>query len=295
MDTPSIPVRTVTAQPPGWGARLAAAARFPALVARHRDLLAAFVRRDVQARFQGSVLGRLWPLLQPGLLFGLYYLVFVSILKFRFDEAGLKGAQVPLWLFLGVILWGAFATTIQRATVSIVDNGNLVKMATFPSELLPLSIALAEGAVFGLAFAVYAALHVALGLPVPASALLLPLLLPGLLAFALGVSLFTAAAHVFVRDTANLVSLGLTFWMFLTPVFWPAANLAKGLPPTFSAVLRENPMYHAVEGARALVGLYGEAPLPWGSIVALLAEGGVALLLGYSYFLGARQRFVDEI
>ncbi|MGH7151523.1 MAG: ABC transporter permease [Planctomycetota bacterium] len=298
METASIPIRTLRSQPPGWGSRLSQAVRLPSVAARHRSLLGAFVRRDIQSRFQGSVLGRLWPLLHPALLFGLYYLVFVSIIRMNHEAAGLTGAQVPLWLFLGVILWGAFAATVQRSTGVIVDNGNLVKMSAFPSELLPLSVCLAEGVVFALGFGIYAAAHLALGLALPAKILLLPALLAGLLAFALGLALLTSAAYVFVRDTANLVAVFLLFWMFLTPIFWPT-HLLDGLPPALAGALRNNPMFHGIEAARNLCGLYDASklppPVPWGSIGVVLGCGALALLLGYAAFLGARRRFVDEI
>ncbi len=298
METASLPIRTVRAEPPGWGSRLAEAVALPSVAARHRALLGAFVRRDIQSRFQGSILGRLWPLLHSALLFGLYYLVFASIIPMRYEPLGLQGARLPPWLFLGVILWGAFAATVQRSTGVIVDNGNLVKMSAFPSELLPLSVSLAEGVVFGLGFGIYAAAHLALGLPVPAKVLLLPLLLAGLYAFALGLSFLASAAYVFVRDTTNLVGVLLLFWMFLTPIFWPY-YLLDGLPPAPAAALRNNPMLHAIEGARNLCGLYDTAalppPLPWGSIGIVLGSGALVLLLGYATFLGARRRFVDEI
>ncbi|MCI0588472.1 MAG: ABC transporter permease [Planctomycetes bacterium] len=298
METASLPIRTVRAEPPGWGSRLAQAVALPSVAARHRALLGAFVRRDIQSRFQGSILGRLWPLLHPAFLFGLYYLVFVSIIPMRFEAAGLTGNQTPPWLFLGVVLWGAFAATVQRSTAVIVDNGNLVKMAAFPSELLPLSVSLAEGVVFALGFGIYAAAHLALGLAVPAKVLLLPVLLAGLYAFSLGLAFLASAAYVFVRDTANLVSVLLLFWMFLTPIFW-LSYLIDGVPPTLAAILRNNPMFHVIEGARNLCGLYDAAPLPpplpWGSIGLVLGSGALVLLLGYAAFLGARRRFVDEI
>src|SRR5262245_7172916 len=298
METASLPVRTVRAEPPGWGSRLAQAVRLPFVAARHGALLGSFVRRDIQSRFQGSVLGRVWPLLHSALLFGLYYLVFGSIIPMRYAEAGLPDSNIPPWLFLGVILWGAFAATVQRSTGVVVDNGNLVKMSAFPSELLPLAVALAEGVVFSLGFGVYAAAHLGLGLAVPAKVLLLPVHLAGLLAFALGLSFFVSAAYVFVRDTANLVAVFLLFWMFLTPIFYPFTLLDR-LHPSLAAALRNNPMFHAIEGTRILCGLYDAPahplPVPWGSIGFLWAAGLLVLLLGYAAFLGARRRFVDEI
>jgi ABC-type polysaccharide/polyol phosphate export permease len=105
---------------------------------------------------------------------------------------------------------------------------------------------------------------------------------------------------VFVRDTTNLVPVLLVLWMFLTPVFWPPALLEKGLAPGFATLLRINPMYHVLEGARGLCGLYDRPglpspPLPLASLGIVLGCGLVTLLLGYAYFLGARRRFVDEI
>ncbi|HKB15506.1 MAG TPA: hypothetical protein VKF62_05540, partial [Planctomycetota bacterium] len=90
----------------------------------------------------------------------------------------------------------------------------------------------------------------------------------------------------------------LLFWMFLTPIFYPFTLLDR-LHPSLAAVLRNNPMFHAIEGTRILCGLYDAPahplPVPWGSIGFLWAPGLLVLLLGYTTFLGARRRFVDEI
>jgi lipopolysaccharide transport system permease protein len=284
------------ARTPGALRNLGASLSFPAVVGRHRELLFAFVRRDLASRFQGSVLGVAWPLLQPLLLFALFYFVFGKVLRVRYEGVGLpepvfSDAFFGVWLFLGVLLWNAFSQTIGRSVTCLLEQGHLLKKAAFPSELLPFSIALAEGVVLLVGLAVLLVAVLALGLPLRLEALLFPLVLLGLLSFVVGISLAVCAFHVFVRDTANFVSVGLLFWMFLTPVFWQPEHVEAYAPWPML-----NPMYHALGAARdlLLLPLGPDRPVPFASMGIVLGSGLVTFVAGYAVFLGLRPRFVDE-
>jgi len=299
MTTPSseIPVHVVRARTPGLLRRLGETFRFPALAGRHRELLGAFVRRDLASRFQGSVLGAAWPLVQPLLLFGLFYFVFAKILRMKYESARLPDPEFTntffgVWLFLGVLLWNAFAQTVGRAVTCLLEQGHLLKKAAFPSELLPFSLALAEGVVLLVGFAVFFAVMLAMGFPLHPKALLLPVLLLGTLLFVLGTAFAVAACNVFVRDTANFVAVGLLFWMFLTPVFWQPEYVAGYEPWPML-----NPMYHVLGAARDLLLFPVDAqnPVPLGAIGIVLGSGIVTFVVGYTIFLSLRPRFVDEI
>src|SRR5262249_4170271 len=91
------------------------ALRLPAVLRRYRELLSAFVRRELRARVEGSVLGRVWPVLQPALLFAIYYFIFVKILRIGFTDqlaphgdAG-KGWRSTFYLITGILPWTALA------------------------------------------------------------------------------------------------------------------------------------------------------------------------------------------
>ena len=151
----SKPADAVHARPPeageGWvtarAPQLAEAMRrlvsFPGLVYGHRDLVAISVRRDLEARFSGTVLGWAWPLVHPMFLFVVYYFIFTKLLSFKIEHLppGQESA-LGVYMFCGIMAWASIAESLTRGTGSIVDNGNLIKKLAFPSEILPLNVAL---------------------------------------------------------------------------------------------------------------------------------------------------------
>ena len=105
-------------------------------VIRHRELFGSLFRRDIRAKYRGSVLGLGWSLLHPLVLMLVYLLVF-SVL-WRVAEVG----SDDYWLFLlcGLPAWVFFATASQAASRSLLENANLIRKVRFPRQLVPLSI-----------------------------------------------------------------------------------------------------------------------------------------------------------
>ncbi|MCB9899431.1 MAG: hypothetical protein H6825_15600, partial [Planctomycetes bacterium] len=96
------------------------ALRLPQVLAKHRELLGAFVRRELRARIEGSILGRMWPIIQPVVLFAIYYLVFAQILKIGFSddlaphEPERVGWRSTFYLITGILPWTALAESLTR-------------------------------------------------------------------------------------------------------------------------------------------------------------------------------------
>src|ERR671934_951197 len=103
---------------------------------RYRELFGNLFRRDVQAKYRGSVLGIAWTLANPVLLMGVYLLVFSVLWKTPFVSTG----HYALFLLVGLAAWIFFATSVQSASRSMLDNANLIRKTRFPRQLVPLSI-----------------------------------------------------------------------------------------------------------------------------------------------------------
>jgi ABC-type polysaccharide/polyol phosphate export permease len=278
---------------------------FPALLARHRDLVSTSVRRGLEARFQGTLFGWLWPLVQPLFLFAIYYFIFTELLLQRMPELPAEQqAGLGVYMFCGMLAWSALAESLGRGTNVIVENGNLIKKLSFPSELLPLNVVLASLTMmlFSVAVFVLAACLTPIW-PAPGWALLwLPviLVLQGL--FTYGLVLASSTLQVFLRDTQQVVSLGTTVWMFLTPIFWVPEALGASVM-AYLPWIRLNPAYHLVRAWRGA--LMGDVKLPAGDAVSVAAIPGHlgllalwalgAYLLGYGFFVLAQRRFADEV
>src|SRR5256885_14693563 len=103
---------------------------------RYRGLFGSLFRRDVQAKYRGSLLGIAWTLANPSLLMAVYLLVFSVLWKPPFGSAGHYG----LFLLVGLAAWIFFSSSVQSASRSMLDNANLIRKTRFPRQLVPLSI-----------------------------------------------------------------------------------------------------------------------------------------------------------
>src|SRR5438445_1284192 len=97
-------------------------------VVRYRELLGNLFRRDLQAKYRGSALGVLWTVANPVMLMGVYLLVFSVVWKSSFAQVD----HYALFLLVGLARWTCFASAVQSATRSILDNATLLLQRRFP-------------------------------------------------------------------------------------------------------------------------------------------------------------------
>jgi lipopolysaccharide transport system permease protein len=261
----------------------------------HGPLIRQFTRRDIESRYRGSFLGMAWSLLTPLLMLAVYTFVFSTVLKGRWDRPGIEAAAesksppFALVLLCGLLVYNFFSEVIGRSPGLIVANPNLVKKVVFPLEILPLSAVLVG--VFNMVFMLLVWVAGALIFvgAIPATAILLPIiLLPTLLATA-GFAWFLASLGVFVRDTAPTVLVIVQILFFATPIMYPLDIV----PAPYDTVLRINPLTTAVENVRNVL-LWGELP-NWGMFVGSLAATSMICLLGYAFFMKSKRAFGDVL
>ena len=284
----------------------------PVIVVRHRELLWSFIWRDLKARYEGSLLGRLWPVLNPLIMCSVYYFVFAVILGMRMTAKGMEGtaesSMMGLFIISGIIPWLAFGDSLLRCTGVVLENANLVKKIAFPSQLLPV-YAVAVNTIYfflGLGIFLLARLtffyelsgndsndvtHVVQGLPDCWPMLLAIIPLQAL--FTTGIGLFLGAFNIFVRDTSQMVPLILQLWFFTTPIVYPATLIQKNLPD-YAYLMQINPIYHLMDVYRSalLIDLNGT---PWFSFWIFTGCACLVFLPGYAFFLKTRGRFADEL
>lgn len=241
------------------------------------DLLRTLVRRDLEARYKGSILGNLWPLLNQLTQLLIYTYVFSIVLKVKLNLRGLavnENLTFGLWLFAGLVPWMAFCGGLSQAAASVVGQSNLVKKVVFPLALLPLVpitstfIESSFGLITLIIFVAIASHHLHTTLA------LLPLVWMTQLLLTAGLGYFTAGITVFLRDVPQTLGVVLNVWMYLTPIIYPAA----AVPESWRVlVLWINPMTAIVEVYRDLI-LEGQVKhwQQWGvaSIVAVVVFCG---------------------
>ena len=254
--------------------------------ARTRALLANFYRRELTARYLGSVTGLAWALLHPLALLAVYHFVFTKVFR-----AGAFGATSFL-VFVAIALWPWLAAqeALQRATVSIAGYAGLIRKVAFPHELI---IYASVAATFTLHFAGYLAVLFVLALlgePVRLQGLLLALPLWVVTAIAVtGLSFLLAALQVFVRDIEHVLMPVLMILMYLTPILYPLTLVPEELRPWVAA----NPFAWLVARLREAL-LDGRLALQW-TDAAMTAGAIVVLYAGRRVFLRLSPLFEDFV
>lgn len=246
-------------------------------------------KRDILARYRGSLVGMAWALLTPLAMVGVYALVFLGVFKLRWGGAeGAEGLGFVLRLFAGFAVFTAVAEVANRSTRLMQDNANLVKRVVFPLHLLGVAMLMQGSVHLLLQLAVLGLMTLVFGEGLRWSWLLLPLALAWLLALQYAAVLFLASLGAYLRDLQHLVPVLMTGLMFLSPVFYPV----HAAPPVLEWVLMFNPLTTPIELLRTA--LFGD-PFPVGIALGQGLGLAAALLLSSWLFARLRPGFADVV
>lgn len=246
-------------------------------------------KRDIMARYRGSLVGVAWALLAPLAMVGVYTLVFRGVFQARWGTAveG-DGLGYVLRLFAGLTVFTAVAEVATRATRLIQDNANLVKRVVFPLDLLGVALIMQVGLHTLLQMALLGLLIVVVGDGWRASWLWLPVALAWAVVLQYTLALMLSALGCYLRDLQHLVPVAMTGLMFLSPVFYPV----DAAPPALAFILSINPLSAPIELFRAA--WFGDTfHLESGLLQAL----GLLLVLLLAHWVFARLRpgFADLV
>ncbi|MBL8210423.1 MAG: ABC transporter permease [Bryobacterales bacterium] len=253
-----------------------------------RTLLYQMVRRDFQTRFVGSVAGWLWGLIHPLVLLLSWTFVFQWCLKVPLPPNEVTH-NYTMFLFCGYLPWLLFQETLSRSANCLLEQSNLITKTVFPSEVIPISVFLSALVSHLMALSmVLAACLLWLG-SISGMVVLLPLymLLTGLLAVGLG--WIVASLQVYLRDTSQVVSVILTLWFWMTPIFISEDQV----PPQLQFVVRYNPMSFLVRAYRDRLLSY-RAP-EWDELLMLTAYALTAFFVGGLFFRHLKRGFADVL
>jgi ABC-type polysaccharide/polyol phosphate export permease len=257
---------------------------------RYRELFGSLFRRDLRAKYKGSILGLAWTLALP-LALMLVYLVVFSVL-WKAEATNLD----DYWLFLlcGLPPWAFLASSLQTGARSLVENAPLIRKVRFPRQLVPLSVVATQLVAFATMTAVVLVLALWfrpesrdtawLALPVGAAIVLL----------VAGLTLAVAALNAVFRDVEFVVAAALLPWFFLTPILYQLDDLpgAESRPWLVDLIHWGNPMTPAIETYRTP--LYaGELP-PLADTLYLCVAAVVALAVGAVVFRRVDDRIASE-
>jgi lipopolysaccharide transport system permease protein len=251
----------------------------------YRELLFFLIWRDIKLRYRQTVLGVAWAVLQP----------FATMLAFCLFLNRLAGPQTgaapyPLFVFSGLLPWTFLATAVGSASQSIVFNQNLVTKVYFPRLLIPMGAVGAALVDLLVASGMLGVLLLFYGVRPGWGLLLVPALVAGLMATALGVGTLLAALSVRYRDFRYTVPFLIQFWMFATPSIYLQADAGH---PWLRVLLPLNPAHGLIAHFRLAVTGAGE----WEPAMLLTSVGVglLGLLVGGLYFRRVERSFADIV
>jgi len=266
-------------------------------VFRRRYLLSLLVRKEVQLRYRGSVLGWLWSYAKPTAQFIVFFLALGVFLR-------LNGTMdsYPIYLFSGLIVVNLFNEAFGNGTRSLVDNGALIKKIYLPREMFPVSstivafINFLPQALVTLVVALFVGWHPA---PLQVLGILLAMLIITVLATGLG--MLFGAINVSFRDSQNVVDLITLVVTWASPVLYPWTTVRDNFPGWLLQIYLLNPITASVELFHA--GFWypttsGSQPLPphlfLTGLLALLISLAV-LVAGQLVFRRLEGRFAQDL
>ncbi len=213
-------------------------------------LLRLLVKRNIRNQYYGSFIGVLWTVLNPLLNMLVMAFVFSSI----FGRSGIE-LDYAVYVLSGNIVFNVMRASTSGSLPCLVNQRNLLQKNKISPTIFPISNVLSALVTFAFSFIaliVVMLIRIIMGAEVAFhwEMLLTIVMLPSLLLFSVGISLFLSSLFVFFRDIKHIYSVILTLWSYLTPLFYNIDALNK---PFIAKVMVLNPMYHYVEYFRTLL------------------------------------------
>ena len=209
---------------------------------KERKIIFELAKIDFKTKYLGSYLGIIWAFIQPAA----YLLILWFVFQVGFKTKPIGDTPFILWLATGLAPWFFFSEALTNSTNAIIENSYLVKKVVFRIGTMPiikiLSSLFVHLFLISLLFAAYLLYRYALSI----FYLQIFYYLFCAIMLLLGLSFITSALTVFIKDTAQVITILIQFGFWLTPIFWPI-NI---LPDKLHFFIKLNPIYYITQGYR---------------------------------------------
>lgn len=261
---------------------------------KNRVLLAELTKTDFKLRYQGSVLGYLWALLRPLMMFAILYVVFAKLLKFGSDIP-----HYPVYLLAGTSMWSFFTECTSQGIQAMVTRGDLIRKISFPKYIVVVSATLT--AVINMLINLVVVIIFALinGVTPSLSWLLVPFSLLELYLLSLGISFLLGAINVKYRDITSIWDVLTQALFYAIPIIYPISMVIDS-SLTAAKVILLNPIAQAIQDIRHnlitpdTVTTWNLIGNPWLQILPIILII-VILFLATFYFRKKSRFFAEEI
>lgn len=246
---------------------------------RNRILLNELSKTDFKLRYQGSILGYLWAIIRPFLMFGIMYLVFAKFLRFG-DEI----PHYPVYLLVGTVLWNFFIECTNQGIQSLLIRSDLMRKIAFPKWIIVLSATTTALINLGINFVVIILFSFFSGIAPSLGWLLVPFLILELYLLSLGLALLLGSVNIKYRDVQSIWEVVVQALFYAVPIIYPIQMVATY--SNFTAhLLMLNPIAQVIQDVRSL--LVTDATLTsWEILPHFLLNFIPLLLVGLVFIAG---------
>ncbi len=239
---------------------------------RFFDLLWLLSVTEFRRTYFGTVLGYLWSLMRPLMLFGVLLFVFTRVFKI-----GSELENYPVLLLLGIVNFTLFQEATQNAVTSVVSQEGIVRKTQFPRLVIPLSTVLTSAFNYCINLVVVFVFILAWGVDPTWTWLLFPIAVLALFVLTCAVSMILSVLYVRFRDMEIIWVVFAQVLFYATPVLYPIELLED---PRMEHILMLSPLAVIFEQVRVWV-IEPDAPT-----AAAAAGGAVRLLPAVAIYLG---------
>lgn len=200
---------------------------------RFLELLYLIAVTDFRNHYFGTVLGYLWSIARPLMLFGVLLAVFTQVFRI-----GSEVPNYPVLLLFNIVLFGFFQEATGTAVTSIVGQEAVVRKTQFPRLVIPLAVVLTTLFTFALNLIVVFVFILAFGVDPVWTWLLFPVIAGALLVITSAVSMIVSALYPRFRDMSIIWTVLSTALFYASPVLYPMEKV----PGILHDVLVLNPL-----------------------------------------------------
>ncbi|MEO3776647.1 ABC transporter permease [Micromonospora sp. B11E3] len=214
----------------------------------HRNSLRILVRRDLAVKYQQSLLGYLWSLIEPLGMGAIYFFVFGVLYSGDTSRhLGQAAGSYPLYLITGIFAWMWTSSALSEATNALTGQARLITTMNVPRQVFPIGRIAGRFAEYAAGLpilAAIAAVYAAQGRIHPGWSLLaLPLAVAVQGMLLVGLALLLSAANVLMRDIERFMRLVIRLLFYATPIIYPLSLVRESAAPGWVKVAYElNPL-----------------------------------------------------
>ncbi len=268
----------------------------------HRKVVGLLVRRDLKVKYQQSVLGYAWTMLEPLALTMVYFFVFGVILKANrgMPEEAMAQGGFLLFLVAGILPWNTFGAIMSEAPRAMITHSKLITTMKVPREIFPLATVGTKFVEYLLTWPVLIVFVIVLGGRPSWEGVLvwLPLAIVLQFTFGLGLTLFLSAVNVLLRDVERLVRIITRLLFYGSAILFPAAMVlgSDDVPGWAKTAFQLNPLLGIFEMHRSVWFANFEELTPTTIALAASVIGSILMLIiGYWTFRRLEMSVLKEL